>query len=162
MIIDKGNCVRIFAVVLLVLFLTGCASSGPMQTKHGLINTQSFDTIFIESTNNRVKQVRYKKATVMYRGEMPAFASVDDTLVIADLGIFLVEWDTTHLRYIHKLELPFNEIESVEAVIQERSILPNSQQLKVTTSQNEIYHFMIFNGSVDRAKQLIEAGRSNN
>ena len=146
-----------FALIIGLLFLvTSCASSGPMQSKHGLAKTKAFDPIFIESTNNRVKEVSYKSPTVMFREEMPAFALITDTLVITDSGVFLVEWNTEHLNFNHKLDLSFAEIKDVNAVVEEHSILPDSQQLKVTTTYGEHYYFMITDGSVEVARKLIE------
>jgi hypothetical protein len=91
----------------------------------------------------------------MYRQDVPMVSGVTDTLVITDIGVFLVEWDTQYLNFNHKLELSFLEIREVEAIVTERSIFPDSQQLRVTTSTNEQYHFMIMNGSVELARKLI-------
>tara|TARA_B100000809_G_scaffold264195_1_gene319376 strand:- start:158 stop:622 length:465 start_codon:yes stop_codon:yes gene_type:complete len=141
----------------LIFLLSGCASPDSMTSKHGLVKTAAFDPLFIASTKNSVTNVKYKTATLMFKKEMPAFAILKDTLVIADSGIFLVEWDTNSLNFHHKLELPFSEISEVKSVINERNFLPNSQYLKVTTVKNEHYNFAIFDETVELSKRLIES-----
>lgn len=127
-----------------------------MESKYGLIENPSFDAIFISSTKNRTNTVNYKTATAMFRGDMPSMVKVEDVLVIADNGVFLVEWDTKTYKFIHKLELSYNEISDAKSSTHERSLMPDSQYLEITTTNDSRYNFLILDETVDRAAKYIK------
>lgn len=142
---------------IFLLSISGCASSiDPMKTKHGLLETESFTPIFISSTGGKIKTIYYKNSTLMYQNKTPLIANLTDSLIITDKGIFLVEWDIEKFKYAHKLELPYDKIASVNAVVTERLLLPNSQILEVNTTDNNQYNFVIFDGSVHVAEKIVD------
>jgi hypothetical protein len=53
--------------------------------------------------------------------------------------------------------LSYSEVSTVQALIEERSLFPDYQRLKISTTGDKKYNFVILDETVDRAKELIEA-----
>ncbi len=103
----------------------------------------------------------YKSAALMYRTSVPIIAELKDTFVVADTGVYLIEWDIDRATFSQKLFVPYKAIGTVQPEVVERSILPNSEVLKIVTTSNDIYYFSLFRGSAQHAKTVIEGRRNN-
>jgi hypothetical protein len=152
---------KLLSVVAVIIALAGCASTSPTATKHGLIATASFDPLFLASAPGGPKKVDYKSAALMYRTSVPIIAELKDTFVVADTGVYLIEWDIDRATFSQKLFVPYKAIGTVQPEVVERSILPNSEVLKIVTTSNDIYYFSLFRGSAQHAKTVIEGRRNN-
>jgi hypothetical protein len=145
-------------IISLTLLLVGCGSSpGPMKSKVGIIETPAFEPLFLASTKNRSKEVKYKAIVIKFTDRLPAFGLFSDILVIADDGVFLVEWDTINYSFIHKLELPYSEIKDVKSIFLKHSFGADSEHLQIISTHDDQYNFFILNDTNEIAKKLIRS-----
>ena len=149
---------RITLFCALISLISSCASTPPPSaTKHGLLQTNSFDPLFLAATKGGAISVDFKAMTLMFEKDAPGMGFIKDTVVVSNQGIHLVEWNIERVHFDNKFLLKYEEIKSIRAVVLEVSILPNVETLVVATNDGRTYNFRIYGASSRQAAMLADA-----
>lgn len=153
----KGNSLRLILVMVVGLIASGCASLGPMQSSHGLLKTNAFDPVFISSIDEEGDEVvMYRAVSSMFKGEPGMEFVPTDTLVITDQAIYLVRWDTMNYDFVHKVNIPVSEVESVNVSAVDSFWSARSWgDVFVNSQSGDVFIFRVYDGSAEIAKKVI-------
>lgn len=153
----KGNSLRLILVMVVGLIASGCASLGPMQSSHGLLKTNAFDPIFISTIDEEGGEgVMYRAVSSMFKGEPGMEFVPTDTLVITGQAIYLVRWDTMNYDFVHKVNIPISEVESVKVSAVDSFWSARSWgDLFVNSQSGDLFVFRVYDGSAEIAKKVI-------
>lgn len=79
-----------------------------------------------------------------------------DTLVITSQAIYLVQWDTMNYDFVHKVNIPITEVESVKVSAVDAFWSARSWgDLFVNSQSGDIFIFRVYDGSAEIAKKVI-------
>lgn len=75
---------------------------------------------------------------------------------MTDVGVYLAEWDVDRASFIYKVFLSNEKIRAARVEILERTFMPNSEAIVITTN-TESHKFMIINDSASQALMILES-----
>ncbi len=153
----KGNGLRLILVMVVCLVASGCSSLGPMQSSHGLLKTNAFDPIFISTIDEEGDEmVMYRAVSSMFKDEPGMEFVQTDTLVITDKAIYLVRWNTMNYDFVHKVNIPISEVESVKvSSVDSFWSARGWGDLFVNSQSGDVFIFRVYDGSAEIAKKVI-------
>lgn len=134
--------------------LTGCSSSGPMQTPLGPINTPVFDSIALATARDGSNEIKFKTQNAMLykNGNLNYF--VTSVFFITENGVYAASWDTQSYQYNLIVRIPMEKIKRVYYKTYVRDYFPDLDLLIIEKSENESVGFYI--GGSSAAKSILD------
>lgn len=98
----------------------------------------------------------YRAVSSMFKGEPGMDFVPRDTLVITNQSIYLVQWDTMNYDFVHKVNIPISEIESVKVSAVDSFWRARSWgDLFVNSQSGDVFIFRVYDGSAEIAKKVV-------
>ena len=130
-----------FLGLLSAILLSSCASPPPpVASKHFFVETQAFTPIFFASVDGNPKKILHKGGARPYEGESEPLLWQGESLVVADTGVYVVDWNPQSATLQQKLYLKKSDLSRVRIEITKRSILPNSAAIAID-ARGQTYKF---------------------
>ncbi|CUA83163.1 hypothetical protein [Pseudidiomarina woesei] len=139
---------KIFSVIIMMMFLAGCAAPGPMHTIRGPMNTPVFDPVILDTVKDGSKKVRFKEWTTMYENKELQLWGV---FFITDNGAYLANWDMNGYEYNLRYKLAASELDSISDDKVVRSMWADSNLLIIKDKNGHEVGFALNGKNAARA-----------
>jgi hypothetical protein len=113
---------RIFTLLCLAFFLTGCGSLGPMQRYgYGPIGVPSLESILRYHIDDESTEIKFKQSATMYSKEGKEFVTIGQpgVFVVTESAVYFMWWGNRHYEYQTLYKLNLDKIKTMREQIHE-------------------------------------------
>jgi hypothetical protein len=118
--------------VCVAALLTACATPAPsVASKHLFVDTAAFTPVFLASVDGGPKQLLGRTGARVFEGENEPFLWAGESLVVADTGLYVVDWDPSSATLRQRLYLKAADIKRVAIATKKKSMFLETLTIEV-------------------------------